>query len=111
MSGYSYTTISIDPGQQPQIGVSIYPDEHAEVTYYPAREKGSRAFIGITQADVNVRISLPDHTRVTGTQLAFARALFHAAAALLAHCERRNPGPRVTGKADRSGTPLDQGAA
>ncbi|MEV5413610.1 hypothetical protein AB0K60_32875 [Thermopolyspora sp. NPDC052614] len=115
MSGYSYTTISIDPGQQPKIGVSIHPDEHAEVTYYSARNDGSRDFIRLAHAGANVHICIPDQTQVTGTHVAFARELFHAAAAFLADCERLTTTGTgtagATGKADQAGEPLDQGAA
>ncbi|GGL11605.1 hypothetical protein Sme01_41910 [Sphaerisporangium melleum] len=46
MSGYSYTTVSMHPGQSPRVGVSIHPDEHARVAYYPAGDS-VRAFLSV----------------------------------------------------------------
>ncbi|MGW4637060.1 hypothetical protein ACWEN6_00960 [Sphaerisporangium sp. NPDC004334] len=48
MSGYSYTTISMHPGQSPRVGVSIHPDEHARVTYYPAGDSATRSWPSTT---------------------------------------------------------------
>ncbi|RCG29089.1 hypothetical protein DQ384_22390 [Sphaerisporangium album] len=87
MSGYSYTTISMRPGQSPRVGVSIHPDEHVSVHYYPA-EDDPHAFIGIDYGDAQVNIGTTKDTTVTDTHVKFARNLFEAAARFLADCER-----------------------
>ncbi|GII89484.1 hypothetical protein Ssi03_74740 [Sphaerisporangium siamense] len=87
MSGYSYTTISMHPGQSPRVGVSIYPDQHASVHYYPAGND-PHAFIGIDHCDAHVTIGTTQDTVITDAHVTFARSLFEAAARFLADCER-----------------------
>ncbi|MGA4994300.1 hypothetical protein [Nonomuraea bangladeshensis] len=84
---YSYTVIRVRPDEEPRIGVSIYPDSSAQVTYYPAG-KGSHAFIDIAFAATHVSIGTTRDTEVTAERVAFARELSDAAAAYLADCER-----------------------
>ncbi|WP_214415593.1 hypothetical protein [Sphaerisporangium fuscum] len=87
MSGYSYTTITMVPGESPRVGMHLYPDETATVRYFPPRDTPA-AFIGIDFADSQVNIGLTRDTSVTDAQVKFARELFNAAAAFLADCER-----------------------
>jgi len=88
MSGYSYTTISMAPGQAPRVGVSIYPDDKAEIRYFPTTEDGSRAFIAIDHGPAHINIGLSNQTSVTDAHITFARNLVAAAVALLADCQR-----------------------
>ncbi|GII63486.1 hypothetical protein Skr01_35710 [Sphaerisporangium krabiense] len=87
MSGYSYTTISMHPGETARVGVSIYPDERASVRYYPAGDD-PHAFIGIDYGDAQINIGTTQATKVTDAHVTFARALFDAAARFLTDCER-----------------------
>ncbi|MET8160396.1 hypothetical protein ABZT47_28895 [Sphaerisporangium sp. NPDC005289] len=87
MSGYSYTTISIHPGESPRVGVSIHPDEHARVDYYAAGDS-ARAFLSVEYGGAWVNIGTTSDTTVTDTHVTFARTLFDAAARFLADCER-----------------------
>ncbi|MDH2429284.1 hypothetical protein [Sphaerisporangium sp. TRM90804] len=85
--GYSYTTISMRPGRSPVVDVSVYPDEHARVQYYPATD-GPLAFLSVDHGDAKVNIGTTKHTTVTDAHVRFARDLFEAAARFLADCER-----------------------
>ncbi|WP_214411389.1 hypothetical protein [Sphaerisporangium fuscum] len=103
MSGYSYTTIRMEPGESPRVGVSIYPDETAMVRYFPSRDTPA-AFIGIDFADSQISIGLTRDTTVTDVQVKFARELVDAAAAFLAGCERLRD-ERVAGGSSEQATP------
>ncbi|MGV9385782.1 hypothetical protein ACWDRB_58950 [Nonomuraea sp. NPDC003707] len=86
-TGYSYTTIQVTPNEEPRIGVAIYPDSSARVTYFPA-DKSSHAFIDIAFAAAHVSIGTTKDAEITDERVAFARQLLDAAAAFLADCER-----------------------
>ncbi|MFI7440796.1 hypothetical protein [Nonomuraea indica] len=86
MTGYSYTTISIDTGEEPRITVALHPDASARVAYYPTNS--SRPFIDIEHAGARVIIGTGPDAKVTEQHVTFARHLLDAAAAFLADCER-----------------------
>ena len=85
--GYSYTTIRMTPHESPRVGMHIYPDEHARVSYFPVRDTPA-AFLSIDFADAHVNIGLASETTVTDVHVKFARDLVAAAAGFLADCER-----------------------
>ncbi|MDH2429774.1 hypothetical protein [Sphaerisporangium sp. TRM90804] len=86
-SGYSYTSISMRPGQSPVIAMSFYPDEYARAQYYPATDD-AHAFVSVDHGDARVSIGTTSKTKVTDAHVRFARDLFDAAARFLADCER-----------------------
>jgi hypothetical protein len=87
VKGYSYTTISMKPDQIPSVGLYVYPDEHARVSFIPGRDT-SGSFIAIDFANSRFHVGLTSETRVTDVHVTFARGLFDAAARFLADCER-----------------------
>jgi hypothetical protein len=87
MSGYSYTTISMEPGRDPRIGVFLYPDQHARVTYFPATDTPAARLL-IDHDKAHLSIGTISSAPVTDAQVRFARDLFDAAARFLADCER-----------------------
>ncbi|GAA1280411.1 hypothetical protein Psi02_72690 [Planotetraspora silvatica] len=89
MSGYSYTTINMAPGEPTRVGVSIYPDEQTRVRYYPAKND-AHAFISVDYGTAHVHIGTTSQTPVTDAHVTFARQLLDAAAAFLAHCEQQS---------------------
>ncbi|MEU9887072.1 hypothetical protein [Sphaerisporangium sp. NPDC051011] len=87
MNGYTYTTISMHPGNPAHVGVNIYPDQHASVRHYPVGDD-ARVFMSIDFDHTSVSIGTASDTTVTDTHVKFARDLFEAAARFLADCER-----------------------
>ncbi|MFG1879368.1 hypothetical protein ACGFIV_31470 [Sphaerisporangium sp. NPDC049003] len=87
MSGYTYTTIALEPGTAPRVSVSVYPDERARVSYFPP-VIDTRAFLSVQHGDTGVFIGLTSDTVVSDTHVRFARELFESAARFLADCER-----------------------
>jgi len=88
VKGYTYTTISMQPGRSPYLNVTIYPDAHARVRYCPAENGKSSCHLSIQHGDAMVAVGLTSDATVTRAQVDFARELFNAAAAFLADCER-----------------------
>ncbi|MEV0581303.1 hypothetical protein [Nonomuraea sp. NPDC050310] len=86
-TGYSYTTISVRPGDEPRIGVSIYPDARARVEYYTANPE-MHPFLSIEYGAAHVSIGATKTAKVTDEHVKFARQLLDAATAFLADCER-----------------------
>jgi hypothetical protein len=93
MTGYSYTTISIDPGEEPRITVALHPDELARIAYYPTNS--GRPFIDIEHAGARVIIGTGPNAKVTDHHVKFARHLLDAAAAFLSDCERMHAEQRA----------------
>ncbi|MFG1877057.1 hypothetical protein ACGFIV_19625 [Sphaerisporangium sp. NPDC049003] len=87
MKGYSYTTITMEPDEAPRVGMHVYPDEHARVSYFPARDTPA-SFVSVDFADSHLSIGLTAETTVTDMHVKFARGLLEAAAGFLADCER-----------------------
>ncbi|MEU8268829.1 hypothetical protein AB0B89_16855 [Sphaerisporangium sp. NPDC049002] len=87
MSGYSYTTISMEPGEFPTVGMHIYPDQRAEVRYFPATPT-ARPFLLVAHGQAQVTIGLTTQMAVTDAHVQFARALLSGVAAFVADCER-----------------------
>ncbi|MEW9549712.1 hypothetical protein [Nonomuraea sp. NPDC050783] len=86
-NSYSYTVLSIRPGEEPRIDVSVYPDSSAQVTYHSIGD-GFHASINIAFAATRLSIATTRDAEATAERVAFARQLSEAAAAFLADCER-----------------------
>jgi hypothetical protein len=83
--GYTYTTISADPGQPGRIAVSFYLDDRARISVY-GQECG-RLHLGVSLGDVSVSIA-PAPGAATEQDAQIARDLATAAAKYAAAVER-----------------------
>ncbi|WP_026412717.1 hypothetical protein [Actinomadura oligospora] len=85
MGDYSYTTIVVEPGRSPQIGVSLHGGESVTVL---ASTKGDAAQVSVMQGDVHVTFTPGNKTAVTPEDVKSARELAEAFAAYAAKVER-----------------------
>ncbi|MFC6085799.1 hypothetical protein [Sphaerisporangium aureirubrum] len=108
MSGYSYTTITMEPDQAPRVAMHLYPDQHARMTYFPATDTPA-AFILIEHAKAHLSIGTTSDTTITDAHVQFARDLYGAAAQFLADCERLRDDHAT--QTDQHDTSANQGAA
>lgn len=83
--GYSYPTLSAEPGQPVRIGVAL--PRHARLDHVLGSESG-RPHLAVSHGDVSVRIGPASTDRVTGQDARMARTLADQAAAYAAEVER-----------------------
>lgn len=109
--GYSYTTITMKPGEAPRVHVSVYPDRHASVRYFTAQED-SRPIMALDHDGAHVTIGITRDMTVTDAHVDFARELASAAARFLAACEHlRDEHATRDDQAGQSGVSVVPGAA
>lgn len=84
--GYTYTTLSAQPGEPVRVGVSFYLDAHAWIAACGLRD-GS-LHLSIKHGDVSVSIA-PRPGQPTAEDARIARELAEQAAAYAAEVERR----------------------
>ncbi|MEV5570703.1 hypothetical protein AB0L06_11675 [Spirillospora sp. NPDC052269] len=85
MSDYSYTTIVVEPGQSPRIGVSVHGGESVTVL---ACTDGDVAQVSVMQGGVHLTFTPSDKTAVTTEDVMSAQELAKAFAAYAVKVER-----------------------
>ncbi|GLW10317.1 hypothetical protein Misp01_54450 [Microtetraspora sp. NBRC 13810] len=87
MTGFTYTSVSLAPGSEPRVAISVFLDESTEVSYFPTTPDG-RAFIAIKHGKVSVHLGISSDAEIIDEDLRLARELHDATARFLADCER-----------------------
>jgi hypothetical protein len=95
--GYSYTTISARPGQLPQIRVSLYLDDRAEISVLGLSTGPPHLHLSHGQATVNISTSSEG---VTAQDTQVARALARSAAEYAAEVDRQWAAQQATDSDD-----------
>ena len=93
-AGYTYTTISADPGEPARVGVSFYLDGRAWITV--AGLDTDRPHLGVSLGEVSVRIG-PASDAVTADDARIARCLADQAAIYAAEVERLHAANNASG--------------
>jgi hypothetical protein len=88
--GYTYTTMSAQPGEPTRVGVSFYLDRHAWITV--SGVEAGRPGLSIAHGDVSVRVGPSDPDAVTEQDARIARSLADQAATYAAEIERLSAG-------------------
>ncbi|MCP2337194.1 hypothetical protein [Actinomadura rupiterrae] len=109
MGEYSYTTIAIEPGESPRIGVVLRGGESVSVL---ACLQGDAAQVAVTQEGVSVAFTPADWELVTAADVHTARELAEAFAAYAAKLEQLHAEHTAdSGSDDSSGADTSECAA